>query len=61
MHLKEQNVNTNTDLLLELKLTNGNKGLRKSLFYFHEVSQFCLVQGPHDNVMSFEPYISDQL
>ena len=25
------------------------------------MSLFCLVQEPHDNVISFEPYISDQL
>jgi hypothetical protein len=29
--------------------------------FFHELSRVCLVQGPHNNVMSFEPYISDQL
>ena len=60
MHLKERNVNTDTDLLLELRLACWKKGLWKG-FFFHELSMFCLVQEPHDNVMSFGPYISGQL
>ena len=61
MCLKERNFYTNT---ITYFLSSGSPIERRvceRASFFHEVSLFCLVQEPHDNVLSFEACISGQL
>ena len=60
MCLKERNFYTDT---ITYFLSSGSPFERRvceRVSFFHEVSLFCLVQEPHDNVLSFEACISGQ-